>query len=111
MERKTCGDCIFYHGIRDDAGICALTDEFEQTCDFVYSCKSFSPAPPITNGDKIRTMCNDVLLQYVCLLPCEICPAKKIKGCNKDTWDGTTKCQQNWLDYLNAPAESEVENE
>lgn len=55
MERKRCGDCIFYHGIYDDCGVCTLceTDEtFDKTYDFVYSCKKFQPKQPITKGDR-----------------------------------------------------------
>ena len=59
MKQKTCGDCIFYHGIYDDCGVCTLceTDEtFDKTCDFVYSCEKFQPNRPTTNGDRIRQM-------------------------------------------------------
>lgn len=66
MERKTCGECIFYHGIYDDCGVCTLceTDEtFDKTYDFVYSCKKFEPKQPVTNGDRIRQMSNDELAE------------------------------------------------
>ena len=58
MERKRCGDCIFYHGIYDDCGVCTLceTDEtFDKTCDFVYSCKKFQPKQPETLFDRITS--------------------------------------------------------
>ncbi len=98
MERKTCGDCIFYHGIHDDCGVCTLfeTDEtFDKTCDFVYSCKDFQPKQPITNGDRIRQMSNDELAKFFgCLRHLETCPhAHSDYPCEK--------CNLDWLD---APA-------
>ena len=118
MKNKTCGECIFYHCIREDAGICALTDEFEQTCDFVYSCKSFLPAPPQTKGDKARQMGNtELAITMFRLAKCEECPCDKSKcRCIR-----TAQCLDNWAEYFNAPAnapdinvgtkESEVEND
>ena len=116
-KKKTCGECIFYHGIRDDAGICALTDKFEQTCDFVYCCKSFHPAPPITKGDKIKQMSNSKLAEisvyehkhyskegreYIWFSSIF---AKHINCAERE--DAVTIA----LMKLNAPAESEVEDE
>ena len=108
MENKTCGECK--HLNRDLAFCRACGAKWHKGID-VANCKYFEEITLPTNGDRVRTMCNEILLQYVCLLPCEICPAKKIKKCNKNTWDGSTRCQQNWLNWLNAPEESEVEDE
>lgn len=101
MNNKTCGECQWYdyHHL-----LCVVGGDVKPT-DCV--CDSFIPIKR-TNGDKIRQMSNEELLQYLAMLPCEICPVtKRINGCEKNTWDGETRCQQNWLDWLNATAESE----
>lgn len=112
MANKTCGECIFYHGIYDDCGVCTLseTDEtFDKTCDFVYSCKDFQPKQPITNGDVIRQMSNGVLAFLMTRLMVDGCPIGKNKpfdGCKIS--NDCTNCLKAWL---NAPAESEGESE
>lgn len=106
MERKTCGDCIFYHGIYDDCGVCTLceTDEtFDKTCDFVYACEKFQPKQPMTNGDKIRQMSNDDLAKIISRSICESCIYQD-EDCD------CTNHDDGILAWLNAPAESEVNN-
>lgn len=94
---KTCGECRFYF---EQANFCRLNAweciEEDRTC-----CNSF--AKP-TNGDKIRQMSNEELAGKFGY-PCPPLPKKHCKGIDN------IECTECWLDWLNAPAESEVKDE
>ena len=107
MSNKTCGECIFYHGIRADHGVCALTEDFEKTRDFVNCCKSFQPKV-ITNGDKIIAGGNRALAEFHGKLVCDVCEYRYDHRCIAPQGKPLT-CVDGIEAWLNAPAESEVE--
>jgi hypothetical protein len=86
MTDKTCGECQL-NGVdcRCEANEKAC-EEFEQKI--------------TTNGDKIRQMSNDEFAKLR-VYQCPPVPAEFCKGTD------TVKCVKCWLNWLNAPAESE----
>lgn len=73
MEEKTCKNCRFYHHLFSDHGVCSFTDdnfdvfepEFDATRDFVLCCKNFSEIKPITNGDWLRQLNDEELIDQM----------------------------------------------
>jgi hypothetical protein len=104
MSNKTCGDCIFYHPVYTDNGICTLTEEFEKTCDFVYCCKSYHPKNPLTNGDVIRQMSNEELAVFFEKGMCHRCIYHGEYSCNPSF------CKIGIKAWLNAPADCVKQN-
>lgn len=98
MNSKTCGDCK--HFSCSDEGRC-MDDEWTY-CDS-DACYKFQ-SKVVTNGDKIRQMNNEEFAK----LRVYQCPPVQAEFC-KGT--DTVKCVKCWLNWLNAPAENEVQNE
>ena len=97
MNNKTCGECQWYD---DQHLLCVVGGDVEPTdC----ACDSFIPIK-FTNGDKIRQMSNDELAGKFGY-PCPPLPKKHCNGIDN------IECTECWLNWLNAPAESEGTNE
>lgn len=85
MKNKTCGECKHYIAMSR----CILYRQFVDDDD---CCDSYTPKPqPSTNGDVIRQMSNEELLRVF------------EESCGKFS------SREEFLDWLNAPAESEGE--
>ncbi len=98
MKTKTCGECKYY----DQNGYCEFLD-FEPKKE-MGGCSNFQQKP--TNGDVIRQMSNEELANQLLLnTQCVFCSITKF--CQNVRKNRT--CQEVWLDWLNAPAESEGE--
>ena len=97
---KICGECKFF--VQSEyLDVCTVHSEpqsHNRKCDL---CEYFEPKI-ITNGDKIRQMGNSELVD---LLGCDCCSGHKYDWCNH------IDCKQGKLAWLNAPAESENNNE
>ena len=97
---KTCGECKVFE-LDEIAAIC------HKHClicnDDAPACEDFE-LKVITNGDKIRQMSNADLARKFGY-PCPPIPEKHCKGINNE------ECTECWLNWLNAPAESEGEDE
>jgi hypothetical protein len=91
---KTCGECKHYK------------ERFKFCRDFLYPLQRNSKAcvnfekEIISNGDKIRQMSNEELARKFGY-PCPPIPSKHCKGIDNE------QCTECWLNWLNAPAESE----
>lgn len=109
MTNKTCEDCKSFPGM---GYYCPITGRFcdpnnENPCEFFE--KPFGRIA--TNGDKLRQRSNE---HFACeyayyskmhdLYVARLCPP------SKQLWTTMEKAIQANLDYLNAPAESEVTN-
>lgn len=92
MKNKTCGECR-YMLHKDAFKVC--THSMTETSMFDEACKHF--APP-TNGDLIRQMSNEEL-------------AELFDVCLRDVTECDCECVKGILDWLNAPAESEGDDE
>lgn len=113
MNSKTCGECKWYDYQHLS---CVLGGEIAP----IYcACDSFIPIKP-TNGDKIRQMTNAELAKLIVpkVIFCDGCPVKcaekdipKLKDnpFGADIVDDV--CKQRVEAWLNAPAESEGEDE
>lgn len=112
---KTCGECK--HHIK--ACHCQKFSCFAGKNDF---CDEFEAREPkvITNGDKIRQMSNEELALMIVpkVMFCNGCPVKceeknipLIDECPFGTDNIKNICVQRVIAYLNAPAESEGEDE
>ena len=99
MSNKTCSECrYFLH--KDTFEVC--THSMTETSMFDKACEHF--APP-TNGDKIRQGGNIELFIYWQKNKCSVCAFNEKKTCSQlSCWDGM-------MEWLNAPAESEGEDE
>ena len=95
MSNKTCRECR-YMLHKDTFEVC--THSMTETSLFDKACEHF--APP-TNGDKIRQMSDEELAK---LLGC----TRRIANC-PHLEDGYP-CEKCGVEYLNAPAESEVDS-
>ena len=101
MKNKTCGECRYYvcnrHG-----GCCTFIGD--AMCDDDLACDNFEKP---TNGDVIRQMSNEELAEFLSTqVICPNCPART-EHC---IGNASKVCKKNWLAWLNAPAESEVNN-
>lgn len=106
MKNKTCGECRHLE--------CAKKIGFCQKMKYplcpaeIPSCANFEQKI-ITNGDKIQQMSNEKLAELFATLTdcgnCDDCPVKDY--CTTECCDPIPA----WIAYLNAPAESEVEDE
>ena len=98
LSEKTCGECKHY------------TECNWVTPDVIAdNCEDFE-LKIITNGDKIRQMSNEDLAdRFGIHAMCDFCPAESA-ACQKGNAN-IKNCRQAWLDYLNAPAEREGNND
>lgn len=101
---KTCRDCKHFYEYVQRKAPCCWSKPADNAC-YEFELKV------ITNGDKIRQLSNVEFLKYLGFIPCAICPARTGEECNKGSWSGAMQCQQNWLNWLNAPAKSEGDDE
>lgn len=109
MENKTCGECNRFE-----------VDEIAATCekhciicdDDAPACEYFEPKIT-TNGDVIRQMSNEELAEMFSLnCMCDTCPLKDVECVGDGETERTyAHCYDKFNSYLNAPAESEVEDE
>lgn len=100
MKNKTCGECKYLDGER----YCEFLD-FEPKPE-MGGCANFEPKP--TNGDLIRQMSNEELAEFISVHTiCSNCPART----DECLHNASKVCKRKWLKWLNAPAESEVDNE
>ena len=100
MKDKTCKNCKHYLA---EMFHCQKNDVMAEAHN---TCEDFEPKI-ITNGDKIRQMSNKNLAIFLGdTVYCFTCPTKGIPCFDKPK----DVCYQKWLDYLNAPSESEVNN-
>lgn len=104
MKNKTCGECKHFE-VDDVAATCEKKRWF---CDDAApACEMFEPKV-VTNGDKIRQMSNKNLAIFLGdRVYCFTCPTKGVPCFDKPK----DVCYQKWLAWLNAPAESENNNE
>ena len=96
---KTCGECKYYDPKYKFCSDDLYPLEFDDN-----ACEAFEPKPKNTNGDKIRQMSNEELAGKFGY-PCPPLPKKHCKGIDN------IECTECWLNWLNAPAESEGEDE
>ena len=94
---KTCGECK--HLNRELAFCRACGAKWLNETDGA-NCKYFEQKTPPTNGDKIRQG-NNRKLAHLFANPCPPGVKKKCNGNDR------VECENCWLAYLNAPAESE----
>ena len=95
MANKTCGECKRH---RIDCIVAAKAK----------ACEEFEPKA-ITNGDRIRQGGDDALIDYadgIRRRMCHYCTFAKDTSCVDKTGD----CWEGVRAWLNAPAESEVED-
>lgn len=97
MDNKTCGECRYYE---HPAGQCAKVVEYNNCHITDKACEYFEPKV-ITNGDVIRQMGNRELVGFV---DCSACIYAGHDCANQN-------CTEGKLAWLNAPAESEGEDE
>ena len=103
---KTCGECKHH-----DKYSCLQLKNVVYIASTHLACIRFCPKKP-TNGDKIRQGGNRALAAYFREHKCDVCtyaaPIDHAPACLCP--DGKT-CNDGILAYLNAPTESEVEDE
>ncbi len=103
---KTCGECKYY-----EVDVVAATCEKKLwICDDnTPACKKFE-RKTLTNGDRIRRGGDDALIDFadgIRRRMCHYCTFAKDKSCVDKTGD----CWEGVRAWLNAPAESEGEND
>lgn len=69
-KTKTCGECKYFVKNDIDNGCQAIGIESHFTADI---CKNFDPIYKPTNGDKIRQMSDEELVEVLIKPPCFIC--------------------------------------
>lgn len=96
MKNKTCGECKHYNAAMFHC------EKFDCMAEDGWSCPDCEEKekPKPTNGDKIRQMSNEELASKFGY-PCPPLPKKHCKGIDN------IECTECWLNWLNAPAESE----
>ena len=113
MKNKTCGECRYYHPILKHEGVCTATSELRKTCDFTRGCAiaGVYPKPSPTNGDVIRQGGNGALAEFKSEHKCDTCayaaPIDTAPACRRPK---EKTCLDGMIAWLNAPAESEVNN-
>lgn len=101
-NKKTCGECrhISADSLYCKKLLCSLSSR-DQVSPF---CGEWEPK---TNGDKIRQMSNEELAEYFVYEIGEMFASTLITDKTFDTYESAVDATEA---YLNAPAESEVEN-
>lgn len=102
-KEKTCGQCKFY----DLHGGCNKIPNVLWLHSTNIACIKFDPKNP-TNADKIRQMSNRELAEYFIYESGAMFASTLIVDKTFDTFDEAIEAT---MEYLNASAESEVENE
>ena len=107
MKNKTCGECRFFES--KEFICCHSGDDVEA---YFIACSDFEPMMEHkpTNGDRIRQMSNEKLVRFKGARHCTFCAYcdQMTDKCNRPI-GGT--CAEGILEWLNAPAESEVRDE
>ena len=109
MNNKTCGECK--HCDSDDFGIeCCDKHGICNISKTQKACSAFEQYrhETLTNGDKIRQLSNKQLAELIENLGDE-CGGHMCRYCDSDNCGGQS-CADGILAWLNAPAESEVNN-
>ena len=102
MGNRTCGECKYFV-TSDYLDVCVVeceTRRADSSCDL---CDEFKPKV-VTNGDRIRQMSNDELIRFLVELDANAC-----QFCNHEKCSG--ECESGIKMWLDAPAESEGEDE
>jgi hypothetical protein len=100
----TCGECKHH----TNKCHCEKFSCYAGERDF---CDEFEPAKKPTNGDKIRQMSNEELATWG-MYDLGTCPTfEKRQSCLKRGECSASEVEDCWRAWLNAPAESEGENE
>lgn len=103
LSNKTCGECKHFYDYKNRRAPCVWSTPSDCAC-YDFELKV------ITNGDKIRQMSNEDLAERFGIhAMCDFCLAE-----TADCQHGQANikyCKINWLNWLNAPAESEGEDE
>lgn len=103
MENKICVECK--HLNRELAFCRACGVGWLKETDGA-NCKYFEKKQPPTNGDRIRQMSNEELVDVFCYFD-----MRKCGFCLCEKYCTTGCCADALSAYLNAPAESEVKDE
>lgn len=107
-EDKTCGECKHYN---DAMFHC---EKFDCMAEAHNTCEDFVAKAPPTNGDKIRQLSNEDLIKFKTRAFCFYCAYHVKEGGrfteNCDKPQGNI-CVDGLRAWLNAPAESENNNE
>ena len=102
MKSKTCGECKNY----DIVGQCNKVRVFNLIHDYTLACIKFEAKNP-TNGDRIRQDGNRELAEYFVYETGAMWASTLIVDITFDTYKEAIEATE---EYLNAPAESEVNN-
>lgn len=94
MRNEICGNCKHFNGV----AYCLYRKG--GTWGGNMGCGDFADKDKPTNGDRIRQMSNEEFARLR-VYHCPPVPAEFCKGTD------TVKCVKCWLNWLNAPAESE----
>lgn len=101
MANKTCGECKHFEV---DAVAATCENKLWICDDNTPACKKFEQKP-LTNGDVIRQMSNEELVAFFITRDASYCvPDACLEDC-----EASKECEDHWLRWLNAPAESEEE--
>lgn len=100
MKTKTCGECRYFD---ERYNLCAVTSDFCTVDTGDSACDDFEQKPKPTNGDRIRQMSNEEIRDWYCK---QIHMAVALLVNPMDA-----QYRHNVLAWLNAPAESEGEDE
>lgn len=101
VKNKTCGECRYFEASQEK---CLCEGKNYWSKPEFDACTAFTPKA-ITNGDKIRQGGNIELFIYWQKNKCSVCAFNEKKTCSQlSCWDGM-------MEWLNAPAESEGDNE
>ena len=107
MKTKTCGECRFYAKASEHCKLKGVGWKFATD----NPCSGFTPQAPLTNGDVIRQMSNEELATWG-MYDLGTCPTfEKRQTCPKCGECSASEVEDCWLNWLNAPAESEGEDE
>ena len=101
-NKTTCGECRFYKPYND--AICPYTHRMVMP-PMTRACSRFEPP---TKGDRIRQECNRELAEYFVYESGAMWASTLIVDKTFDTYDEAIEATE---EYLNAPAESEGEDE
>lgn len=105
METKTCGECKYFV-TSEYLDVCVVNCETRRAGSICTHCGEFKPKV-VTNGDVIRRGGDKALLVYRSNAACYYCSFRDTESCKSDF----SNCKDGQLAWLNAPAESEVNNE
>jgi hypothetical protein len=107
LSNKTCGNCKHF----DPVGQCKEVYEYNYIHPGDAACEHFK-ARVITNGDKLRQKTNEQFaIDYANYSKTHNLYVARLCPLSKQLWTTMEEAIQANLDFLNAPAESEENNE